>query len=179
MYYRRGTSTLLLSALSTIMARDIRALRREVEAYPDERMLWAQVPGLPNSAGTLVLHLAGNLQHYFGAVLNGTGYVRDRPAEFARRDVSRSALLDELDAAAQAVRDTLLTLDEEAANREYPEEVAGIRPVTGSFLVHLAIHLGYHLGQIDYHRRLVADDSRGVDVLKVAELAGARRGDGK
>ncbi len=179
MYYRRGTSTLLLSALSTIIARDIRALRREVEAYPDERLLWAQVPGLPNSAGTLVLHLAGNLQHYFGAVLNNTGYLRDRPAEFARRNVPRSTLLAELDAAVLAVHDALVTLDEEAANREFPEEVAGTRPVTGSFLVHLAVHLGYHLGQIDYHRRMVTGDSRGVDVLQVAELAAGWRGDGK
>ena len=96
----RPSSTMtFLPSMAAIFERDLRALRREVEAYPDERDLWAQVPGVSNVAGTLVLHLAGNLQYYIGAVLGGSGYVRDRPAEFARRDVARSELLREIEAA--------------------------------------------------------------------------------
>ena len=82
----------LVVALAAMLDRDLATLRREVEAYPDERDLWREIPGVANVGGSLVLHLTGNLQHYFGAQLTGTGYVRDRPAEFARRNVPRSEL---------------------------------------------------------------------------------------
>jgi len=90
--------------LAALLDRDLRALRRELEAYPDERQIWQQVPGLPNTAGTLALHLAGNLQHYIGAQFGGTGYVRDRDAEFARRGVSRAELVAEIERARVAIR---------------------------------------------------------------------------
>src|SRR5438067_3683862 len=80
---------MLTSWIGGILARDLRALRREIEAYPNERDLWQVQPGITNSAGNLALHLAGNLQYFVGAVLGGTGYVRDRDAEFKRRDVPR------------------------------------------------------------------------------------------
>ncbi|MGZ8391951.1 MAG: DinB superfamily protein, partial [Gemmatimonadales bacterium] len=97
------SSGLLLQSVAAILDRDLRTLRREVEAYPDDRGLWQGVPGIPNVAGTLVLHLAGNLQHYIGACLAQTGYVRDRPAEFARRDIPRSELVRDIEAARTAV----------------------------------------------------------------------------
>src|SRR4029077_19219374 len=83
--------------ISAIMARDLRALRRELEAYADERDIWRIQPGISNSAGNLALHLTGNLQYFIGTVLGGTGYVRDRDAEFNRRDVSRAELLRQVD----------------------------------------------------------------------------------
>src|SRR5437764_673264 len=89
--------------IAGILVRDLRALRREVEAFADERDLWRVPPGIGNSAGTLALHLAGNIRHYIGAVLGGTGYVRDRDAEFALRDVPRTDLLADIDAALVAV----------------------------------------------------------------------------
>ena len=87
------TAPALAAAVAAILDRELRTLRRELEAYPDERQLWQEVPGLPNSAGTLALHLTGNLQHYIGACWGGTGYVRNRDAEFGQRDVPRSELL--------------------------------------------------------------------------------------
>ena len=87
----------------TLLLRELRAIRRSVEAYPDDASLWAQPAGLPNAGGTIALHVAGNLQHYVGTLLGGTGYVRDRDAEFARRDVPRAEILAGLDAAAAAV----------------------------------------------------------------------------
>jgi uncharacterized damage-inducible protein DinB len=156
--------------IERFLLRELGALRRELEAYPDERLLWALPPGLPNAAGTLALHLAGNLSHYIGAHLGGSGYVRDREEEFAARDIPRAAILDRLAAAEEAIRTTLPSLSEERLAEPYPEEIRGHRLETGDFLVHLAVHLGYHLGQVSYHRRLVTGDARGVDALDPGEL---------
>src|SRR5262245_21734885 len=94
---------MLSYAVAAILIRDLKSLRREIEAYPEERMIWETPPGISNSAGTLTLHLAGNLQHYVGRHLGGSSYVRDRPAEFARRNVARAELLAEIAAAERAV----------------------------------------------------------------------------
>src|SRR5882724_5658255 len=165
----------LVADLAAILDRDLRALRRELEAYPDERLIWREVPGLPNSAGTLALHLAGNLQHYNGAGWGGTGYVRNRDAEFARRDVPRAELVAEIERARMAVAAGLERVDVEALAQEYPEAIAEMRVRTGEYLVHLCTHFTYHLGQLDAHRRVVTGDSRGVGALKPMELRGARR----
>ena len=94
---------MLQTTIRTILTRELYALRRGVEAYPDDASLWRAVPGIANVGGTLVLHLCGNLQHFIGAVLGGSGYRRDREAEFSRREVSRAVLIAEIDAAIAAV----------------------------------------------------------------------------
>lgn len=165
---------MLLPAIGTIFDRDLRALEREVRAYPDERGLWTPVPGISNAAGTLVLHLAGNVQHYLGARLGGTGYIRDRPAEFARRDVPRADLLREIEAARAAVKTALSGAVAPDPAAEFPERIGGKRVDTGDYLVHLATHLAYHLGQIDYHRRVVTGNDKAIDAMQTAELSSAR-----
>lgn len=168
------TRTGLVADLAAILDRDLRTLRREVEAYPDERLLWRAVPGMPNRAGTLALHLAGNLQHYIGARWAGTGYVRNRDAEFARRDVARAELVAEIERARTAVAAGLGRVDDEALKEEYPETIVGMRVRTAEYLVHLCTHFAYHLGQLDAQRRVVTGDSRGVGAVNPGELGGAR-----
>jgi hypothetical protein len=158
------------TATAAILQRELRTLRREVEAYPSEQAIWKLVPGIPNSAGTLVLHLAGNIQHYIGARLTGTAYVRDRPAEFSRRDVPRSELLTELAAAEAAIE----RLKSATLPKRFPERIGGFELDTEDFLVHLIAHLAYHLGQVDYHRRLVTGDPTGAGALRPGELSSAR-----
>jgi hypothetical protein len=158
----------------SFLLRDLRSLRLELEAFPDEHLLWALPPGLPNSSGTLALHLAGNLQHYIGAVLGQTGYVRDRDHEFAARDLSREALLAQIAQAEAAIRSTLPGLTEEQLSQEYPEPIRGHFLETREFLLQLAVHLAYHLGQVSYHRRLVTGNAQGVGALSAAELSTAR-----
>ena len=160
----------MLSALQTVFLRELAAVRRSVEAYPDDASLWAERPGLPNVGGTLVLHLAGNLQHYLGAVLGRSGYRRDRDAELSRRDVPRAALLGEIDAARQAVERGMAVVSDETLAAAYPEQIAGRTVATGDFLVHLATHLAFHLGQLDYHRRVVTGERRSISAIAVAEL---------
>jgi hypothetical protein len=167
-------SGMLPAAIAAILDRDLQALRREVEAYPDDRALWQSVPGIINTAGTLVLHLTGNVQHFLGARLGGTAYVRDRPAEFARREVPRAELLREIDAARAAVRKGLSRLSDAELAADFPEVIAGDRFATGDYLVHLATHFAYHLGQLDYHRRLITGSESGVGAMRAKELSSAR-----
>lgn len=160
----------LPATVRRILLRDLAAVARQVDAYPDDALLWRDVPGLPNPGGTLVLHLAGNLAHYVGAVLGGSGYVRDRDAEFSARGQGRAELRARIEAAAAAVDAALAGLTPEACDAPYPEEVLGRRVRTADFLVHLVAHLGYHLGQLDYHRRMVAPGSPSVAAIALAEL---------
>ena len=159
-----------ITQLQSILLRDLRAVKREIEAYPDDASLWRVIPGTPNTAGTLALHLAGNLQHFFGAILGRDGYVRNRDAEFARRDVPRAELLSGIDAAMASIERTFAGLDAAALRRSYPEPIAKRTVGTEVFVLHLATHLSYHLGQIDYHRRAVTGDATGVDAVSVREL---------
>ncbi|MFL5578707.1 MAG: DinB family protein [Gemmatimonadaceae bacterium] len=161
---------MMREAVSTVLLRELAALRRAVESYPDDDTIWRLPNGLPNAGGTLVLHVAGNLQHYVGAVLGESGYRRDRDAEFTRRDLPRAALLAELDTAADVVERTLGALPDAALAEPYPERVGGRAVATGDWLVHLASHLAYHLGQLDYHRRVVTGDARSIGALPVAAL---------
>jgi hypothetical protein len=165
---------MVLSAIAALLDRDLRALQREVETYPDDASLWRPVPGITNVGGTLALHLTGNIQHYFGARLGGTGYTRDRNGEFARRNVPRSELLREIEAARAAVRAAASKISEGELSSVFPETVGGVRVQAGEYLIHLATHFAYHLGQLDYHRRMVTGSATGVDAMRPAELASAR-----
>jgi uncharacterized protein DUF664 len=167
-------ASMLRAAIESIVGRELATLRREVDAYADEADLWREVPGLPNSGGTLVLHLAGNLQHFFGRELGGSSYVRDRPAEFSQRNVSPAELHRQIDAAGTAVTLGLSRLSAPQFLEAFPEAVAGARLNTGEYLVHLVAHLAYHLGQLDYHRRIVTGSPEGVGAVRPAELSSAR-----
>jgi hypothetical protein len=145
----------LADSLAAIYARELATLRMEVEAYPSESDLWRIVPGIANPGGNLALHLAGNLQHFIGAILGGSGYRRNRDAEFGDKSVPREGILQQVDEASRVVPKTIAGLGPEELDAEYPEPVAGVRLNTGDFLIHLAAHLNYHLGQLDYHRRIV------------------------
>jgi hypothetical protein len=163
-----------LSWLAALYQRDLAALSRQVEAYPDDAAPRQEVPGLTNPGGTLILHLAGNLQHFVGAKLGRTGYVRDRPAEFSRRGLPRAELVAVVNAARDAVGRTLASLDPSALSAPFPEPLVGHQFTTGDLLLHLAVHLGYHLGQVDYHRRAVTASAVTVGAMALPELASAR-----
>ncbi len=146
----------LLDSLSAILIRDLNKLESELLLYSSEESLWKDEKSIKNPAGNLCLHLCGNLQYYIGAVLGNTGYIRNRDNEFAARNVSRENLLKEIAHARKAVSETLPSLTEAQLLSDYPVDVFGHPMNTLHFLVHLSTHLGYHLGQVNYHRRLVA-----------------------
>ncbi|MBK9439025.1 MAG: DinB family protein [Chloracidobacterium sp.] len=147
---------MLTDVLAHIFERDLGKLQAEVRQYSNEKDLWKKKGEISNSAGNLTLHLVGNLKHFIGAVLGGIEYVRDRDLEFADVDVSRDVLLAAIDETALAVNDTLSKLTPADLEKQYPINVFGHPMTTEFFVVHLATHLDYHLGQINYHRRLMA-----------------------
>lgn len=160
---------MLRDSVRAMLLRDLATMRQEIEAYPDDATPWATPPGIANPAGTLALHVAGNLQHFVGALMGDTGYVRDRPAEFERRGVPRAELCRELDTAARVVGDVLRALPEERL-AEPIRIVPDLEISTGVFLLHLSTHLTYHLGQMDYHRRLVTGAASTTGALTISGL---------
>lgn len=151
--------------------RELATVRDQLLAYPDTASIWAVPPGVPNSAGTLALHIAGNLRWFIGAQLGGSGYTRDRDAEFSLRGVDRDTLVRQVEAAADEVTRGLATLDASRLDEPFPLEVGGVRLPTGRFIGHLAVHLAYHLGQMDYHRRIVTGVNKSLGALAPSALA--------
>jgi len=165
--------TSLVGAIGTMMLRELVTLRKQIEAYPSDESLWKVVPGISNSGGTLALHLAGNLQHFIGAVLGSSGYIRDRDAEFSVRGLSRAEVINLIDQATASLTQTFRSLTDEVLRRQYPERVGKVRLSSGDFLVHLEGHLAYHLGQIDYHRRMTTGGGALAGALSPGALVSA------
>ncbi|MEZ4649517.1 MAG: DinB family protein [Candidatus Eisenbacteria bacterium] len=130
-------------------------LRREVEAYSDESRLWIVGEGIANSGGNLALHVLGNLQHFIGAELGRTGYVRDRDAEFANKDVPRGEILAKIAEVHAMIEAVLGGVPERDLEMEVAAPALGGPQRLDRWLLHLVSHLAYHLGQINYHRRLL------------------------
>ncbi len=146
---------MLIPTLKTLFKRDLTRLISELESYNHERNIWLVEKGISNSAGNLCLHLIGNLNTYIGAVLGNTGYIRDRPSEFSLKNIPRKELIEKVEATIQVVDEALTKLSEEDLAKEFPMLVFDEMTTTAYLLVHLTTHLTYHLGQINYHRRLL------------------------
>jgi hypothetical protein len=161
---------MLLNELKTILLRDIAGVERELDLYPDDSSVWQNVAGLPNPAGNLILHLSGNLQHFFGASLGNTGYVRDREAEFIKKDIPRSELKLELEYARQGVLAAFSTLTEQRLDEAHPVKITDTAFSNRLAILQLITHLAYHLGQIDYHRRVVTGNTASANPVAAPDL---------
>lgn len=146
---------MLTQTLKKIILRDLAKLKVEISSYTSEATIWKVDKAIPNSAGNLCLHLVGNLNAYIGAELGQSGYVRQRDLEFSLKNVPQQELIQKIDATIQIVDQVLTSFPEEKLQEEYPLLVLQEKTSTEYFLVHLAVHLGYHLGQVNYHRRLL------------------------
>ena len=162
------------SNVQTLLIRELDGLGREVGLFPDDRQLWVTPVGVSNSAGNLALHVAGNLQHFVGALLGGTGYVRDRDSEFATRTGTRAGIQQELLAATQAVESTLARMDTTVLQRPMPGAPNGLTIRTDLFLLHLVSHAAFHLGQAGYVRRIVCGDATSSGPLPMSMLSDSR-----
>ncbi|TYZ08121.1 DinB family protein [Hymenobacter lutimineralis] len=146
---------MLTETLRRLFSRDLLRLQEEVTLYQNEQNLWLIDKAIANSAGNLCLHLIGNLKTYIGAELGGAAYVRQRSQEFSARYVPRAELLAQLAETRLLVDQSLGRLSEADVQQIYPQVVFDAPMTTEYFLVHLATHLAYHLGQVNYHRRLL------------------------
>ncbi len=144
--------------LGLLLTRELEGFRREVAAHADDEALWRTAPGVTNAAGNLALHVAGNLQHFVGALLGGTGFVRNRDAEFATRSGSRAEVDAALIAAIDAVQGTLARMTAADLEQPMPGTPNGLHTTRGRFLMHLVAHTAFHLGQAGYARRLLTGD---------------------
>lgn len=145
-----------IESIAGLIDRDLAKLAQELEQYPDEKTIWSVQAGIKNSAGNLCLHLCGNLQHFFGAILGKTGYIRNRENEFSARDITRTELLQGIDITRNIVKETLESFKPSLLLKEYPVKVFDAPMTNMHFFIHLSAHLGYHLGQVNYHRRLLS-----------------------
>jgi len=145
--------------LNTILAnfyeRDIRKLIEEVNLFRDEKNLWETQGSVKNSCGNLVLHIIGGLNHYIGATLAQTGYIRDRDQEFIRKGVERKDLVIQLEELIPLINETMNALNPEEMEAEFPILYDNQNTSTSYVLVQMLIHLNYHLGQVNYLRRIL------------------------
>jgi uncharacterized damage-inducible protein DinB len=146
---------MMVSILKTLFLRDLGKLKVEIGLYQDEKNIWHIDKQIANTAGNLCLHLIGNLNTYIGAELGDTGYIRHRELEFSLRDIPRAELIKGIDETAQMLTTTFDKISDKQLTEEYPQIVMDGKVTTGYFLTHLAMHLSYHLGQVNYHRRLL------------------------
>ncbi len=146
---------MLTETLIKLFKRDLGKLKEEIDSYKNESNLWIVTNDVSNSAGNLCLHLVGNLNHFIGAVLGDSGYVRQRDLEFSLKDIPKSELIKQINSTIEIIENTLSKLTKDHLQKEYKRRVFEDTMTTEYFLVHLTMHLAYHLGQINYHRRLI------------------------
>jgi hypothetical protein len=146
---------MLIETLKMLFNRDLNILKFEIDSYQNETNLWKIESNISNSAGNLCLHLIGNLNTYIGAEFGKTGYIRNRALEFSLKDIPKAELLSKIEATKIVVNNALDVISEENLKAEYPILVFENKTSTEFMFIHLTTHLAYHLGQINYHRRLL------------------------
>lgn len=145
----------MLQSLITLFKRDLENVKTELLAYNNENSIWLLDKSISNSAGNLALHLVGNLNCFIGAKLGHTGFIRQRDLEFSQQNIPVSEICMMIDDTIRVVTETLLKLSPEDLQKEYRRRIDEDYMTTEYFLLHLKSHLSYHLGQINYHRRLL------------------------
>ena len=157
---------MLAAELAALYSRDLTRLVQALDAFPDTDTLWQTRAGITNSAGNLALHLEGNLREFIGRLLGQHDYKRDRPREFSDSGLDKSELIARLSAVRDEIPPVIASLSAEQLEAAYPQIYSGMTLPTQQMLVHLEGHLNYHLGQIDYLRRLLTGDG----AISFAEL---------
>jgi CHAT domain-containing protein len=145
----------MIQVLQSLFTRDLEKLKTEISLYCNEGKIWSIDKDIANSAGNLCLHLVGNLNTFIGVQLGGSDYIRNRDLEFSAKGIARAELLTMVDGTIDVVNKSLENLDESMLGEDFPIIVFQEKTSIEYMLVHLATHLAYHLGQVNYHRRLL------------------------
>lgn len=146
---------MLSESFTEVFERDLLKLAEELNLYSDEKRIWVTDKNISNSAGNLTLHLIGNLNHFIGATLGNTGYIRNRDDEFTLKNISRSKIVSDIEKLIPVIKNALAKLTDSDFSKNFPLEKHGKIVTTHFMLLHLVSHFSYHLGQINYHRRLL------------------------
>lgn len=141
--------------IAQILERDLNKVITELHKFQTEENIWLLEGKINNTAGNLALHIAGAIEHFIGAVLGNNGYIREREKEFSEKHVPRSEIISSISRAIETVKTVIPKLTDEDWQKDFPEKIGAQTFKTGFFLIHLISHINYHLGQINYHRRLL------------------------
>lgn len=133
----------------------LNALTEEISLYKNEEDIWKLSGNISNTPGNLCLHLCGNLKHFYGAIIGNTGYIREREMEFSMKNVSKADLIKEIEETKNMMEKIFDGLKAEDINKIYPEDKFGENVTYGFIFSRLISHLAYHIGQINYHRRIL------------------------
>ena len=146
---------MIIDDLVKLYQRDLTILKKEIASYQEASNLWIIDKDIKNSGGNLCLHLIGNLKTFIGNGLSDIGYVRQRDFEFAGKNVPRTEMLAEIDETMAIVQNALERLTDSDLLENYPYAKWEGPKTIGFALIHLHAHLNYHLGQVNYHRRML------------------------
>ncbi len=147
---------MLKESFIELFDRDLNKLKDEISLFNSEEDLWKISGKIKNTAGNLCLHLCGNLKTFIGANLGNSGYIRNRDAEFSGTNIPKEDLIKNIDETIEAVNSALTYMDEKELDNIYKQDFLKKNVSTAFFLVHLIGHLNYHLGQINYLRRMLS-----------------------
>lgn len=150
---------MMIQDMKVVLLRDLERLKQELHLYSNPETIWQIAPGTSNSAGNLALHLVGNLRHFIGNELGKSGYVRQRELEFSLKNVNLSELNALITACSEEISAAFDAMDPKDLQKEFPKDVGGMKRDTSFVLLHLLGHFSYHLGQINYHRRIIESTS--------------------
>ena len=146
---------MIIKTIAGFLTRDINQVKLELELYENEKTIWKIENGIANSAGNLCLHLIGNLNGFICAGIGKSGYIRNRSLEFSDKNIPRSELIHQLNSTRDCVSSSLALISDDVLENDFPVQPFDEKYAFGKMLIHLATHLNYHLGQINYHRRLL------------------------
>lgn len=149
------TEIILKMNITDLYQRDIDKLIEEINSFKKEKDIWKVKGDVKNPAGNLTLHLLGNLNHFIGRTLGHTDYIRKRDDEFSIKNIPRDKLVFDLVSLKEVVKNTLEKLSTEDLNKEFPIKIRDEVLTTELMLIYLLNHFNYHLGQVNYLRRLI------------------------
>ena len=141
--------------ITTFFERDLDKLKEEINLFKNEDDIWKIKQGITNPAGNLVTHLLGNLNHFIGKTLGHTDYVRKRDEEFSVKNIPREKLISDINSLKETIKNTLSYLSEEDLKKEFPVKIQEQTFTTQNMLIYLLAHFNYHLGQVNYLRRML------------------------
>ena len=144
-----------METVKQLYIENLHALRNEISSYKNEADIWKLSGDIKNPPGNLCLHICGNLNFYFGFALGNTGFQRNRDLEFTKKGVSRDELIHQIDKTKEVVSKVLDNLRIEDYGKAFPVDYMEVRTTIGYEVHRLLAHLAYHLGQINYHRRIL------------------------
>jgi uncharacterized damage-inducible protein DinB len=151
------TRNTFTESVAKILERDLTKVIQEINQFAKDEDLWLIRGSAKNPAGNLALHMAGAVNHFIGVRLGNSNYQRNRDLEFAARNISRENITKELQSAIDVVNVTMASLAPSDLDKEFPEQLGSATMTIQHFLLHLVSHVNYHLGQLNYVRRLCTE----------------------